>query len=187
MAAGSKEGPQAVVRAFVQIMKDHLPARIVAILAERGFGSQSAPPDPEGYATSRVVAENTLNAVTCHVDGERMIQEFHAINSPRRLESLVTVKIQYGDIVNDLEVEDPLNVLTAAIRYCVDAYWRAYAATTCLSKVEYISSQAASSLREQFRYEGWQNYGRAVENTNEQNEINFECEQFVESEVFYTP
>lgn len=187
MAAGSKEGPQAIVRAFVQIMKDHLPARIAAILADRGFGTQSAPDSTSGYATSRLFAENTLNAVTCHVDGERMTQEFRALNAPRRLESLVTVKIQYGDVVNDLDVEDPLNVLTAAIRYVIDAHWRAYATTTCLSKVEYISTQAAASLREQFRYEGWQNYGRMVENTNEQNEINFECEQFVEAEVFYTP
>jgi hypothetical protein len=102
-----------------------------------------------------------------------------------RLNCLISVKIQYGDVVNDLDVEDPLNVITGAVRFLIGKYWRAYFAETCLEMVEYISTQAASSLREQFRYEGWQVYGRAVENTNEQNEINWQCIQHVESAVSY--
>lgn len=185
--AGNKEGPQAIVRAFIQICVDHLPARIAEILVERGslLLSQVAPPDPEGYAVSRLFAENTVNAITGYVDSEAMIQEFHNINAPRRLNCVVTIKVQFGDVVNDLDVEDPLNVLTGAIRYVVLKFWRAYFAETCLELVEYLSTQSASSLREQFRYEGWQTYGRPVENTNEQNEINFQCIQQVESAVSY--
>ncbi len=186
--AGNKEGPQAIARAFLQILKDHLPTRVAEILVERGSAplSITAPVDPTGYAVSRLFAEDTINAICCYVDSESMIQEFHTINSPRRLNCVITVKIQYGDVVDDLGVEDPLNVITGASRFLIGKYWRAYFTETCLEKAEYISNQAAASLREQFRYEGWQNYGRPVENTNEQNEINFQCIQHVESAVSYS-
>lgn len=185
--AGNKEGPQAIVRAFIEIMKAHLDTRIAEILVERGspVGSIVGPALDSGYATSRLFAEDTVNAICCYVDGEAMIQEYHSINAPRRLECVVTVKIQYADEVNDLLIEDPLNVITGAVRYVIGKFWRAWFSETCLEMAEYISTQVAASIREQFRYEGWQNYGRAVENTNEQNEINFQCIQHVETAVSF--
>jgi hypothetical protein len=188
MTAGSREGVGAVLRAFKEILVDHLQGELDAIALERGTDPLPAPSSTTGYALSRVPKQASSPSIRIFADRGDVIRELHNLGAPRRRVEIIRIVVRYGEALDLAETEDAVLQYAQAIQTLIYQYWRPYnGSDVCLQDVFPSSDERAASLRERYSNDGWTTEGgRSTTARDEEDDIEVACIQSIYSPISFT-